>query len=1223
MSIQRCGAAALLLLCLSPAGWAYNGHKTTLGPVGLEIGEVATIAEYGKPAPVAVTVRNSGDQPLAVELEMTGLVDQWRAVGETTRKLELPAKGEQAVTFQIAAGEGAYSAHYPVHVTARFEWEGKRQTLHAVQIFEPQFQRREVSSAEPTPMEVLSVPAKGALSLFATDRQRVAWRYYDGPLVYKRQGWQGSDPKSRASFVRRGGVVRGMSRNAIVMHPPWVPGGGTIFADYLVELPKQSRPLKLTFANAIRDSSAAEPVSDGVTFRVWAGDEKLFERHTDSKTWVEGEADLRKHAGQRILLRLESHPGPAKSTTCDSSYWAEPTIVAGPHTRLLSLPERKSLHAAARAALARGSSKGGEIVWRLGDGPDACLAAIVPSPNGMLDGAIAVGQGDRCVVFDGLRLTIDGRAVHHVFPTCALSAGGFRDGGNGYARFEYGDPTGSGDHLHITFRARGGGLRIEAKAKPRITDIALGPADQAAPRVYYGHGYVIEQPKPFRAGFGGHNLSTSHVGFDFEQGVSLVQAVDSPPDYLEVSPEARIYALHSHMDTTLTLVPSLKGALDAAVRYQPLYDKKPAGGFRRKAGRFVFDIWGGRYADIADTMQQMIDYGCTDSLLTVHVWQRWGYDYRLPDIWPPSPYLGTVDDMRKIAAVCKEHDIPWGLHDNYIDFYPDAADYTYRRICFTRSGQPIKAWLNEGRDARSYRWRPDCILPFVQRNLRLIRPAVAPTHYFIDVFTSARTFDYYDLDGTFHPSTETRRCWGEAFAWIRDTLGGNAPTTSEAGHDQLIGYLDGADCQHLQLSDGHQRFHIHLPCKDWERVLWFDAVNHTRFSLHGVGYSNRYQGFRPRRLHGIVSDDYITAELLMGHALMMDRGGFGREAVRKYWLAQDLIRSLALDTIESVELVGGDIHRQVVTWRSGAKVWVNRGAEDWPVAGKVLPQYGCLAKSGGIETSIERIGGVIVEQSKAPGRWYVNARTHAPGRPLAIRPEAGKLEHLGGRDFKLAIDWHADEPAPRDLQAFVHFDYHPKGMRGDAIAFQGDHGLVPSSRWKGTVTTSTPTVTIPDEHGPGRYKATVGLYHPGPGGRRFPLTGDDDGSGRIRLGVLVVEGKGDQIAGIRLEKHEPPPIPKPRTNRGGKPIDFGPAVTTGAFRLLREGDKLVVIPLPDEPAFTVTLHLDRLGLGGRKPASVSAVARDGRRLREVPWQPTDRGLSLKTQPGEFKYVIRF
>ena len=75
------------------------------------------------------------------------------------------------------------------------------------------------------------------------------------------------------------------------MHPPWRPAAGTVFAEYRVKLPDVA-PLTLAFANAIRDNTAAEPPSDGVTFRVWAGEQKLFERHTDSKQWVDGTADL-------------------------------------------------------------------------------------------------------------------------------------------------------------------------------------------------------------------------------------------------------------------------------------------------------------------------------------------------------------------------------------------------------------------------------------------------------------------------------------------------------------------------------------------------------------------------------------------------------------------------------------------------------------------------------------------------------------------------------------------------------------------------------------------------------------------------------------------------------------------------------------------------------------------------------------------------------------------
>jgi hypothetical protein len=85
-----------------------------------------------------------------------------------------------------------------------------------------------------------------------------------------------------------------------------------------------------------------------------------------------------------------------------------------------------------------------------------------------------------------------------------------------------------------------------------------------------------------------------------------------------------------------------------------------------------------------------------------------------------------------------------------------------------------------------------------------------------------------------------------------------------------------------------------------------------------------------------------------------------------------------MDAIENVEFAGGDIHRQIITWESGAKVYVNRGESDWLVAGRCLPQYGCFAANGSIESSIEKINGIIVEQSRAPSRFYVNARASGP-----------------------------------------------------------------------------------------------------------------------------------------------------------------------------------------------------------------------------------------------------
>ncbi|MFW6114430.1 MAG: DUF5696 domain-containing protein, partial [bacterium] len=1065
---------------------AFDGHRVEGDNVVLEVEGPQRVTAYEQAIDVPVRVANQGSESCRVGLFLTGLVDEFRSLGESRTELTLGAGETKKAKFRIVAGHAAETALYPVRIQATIERSESRRELEAVRVFATRFP--ETASGE-TASEgaVTTVPRNGVLPLCGVEHYSVSWNYLEGPdkVHTLPSGWQGQDEKSRATVAIRP-VNRGETRRALSIHPPYQPRAGTLWVEYPIRLP-ESTPLKLVFFNAIRDSHENEPLSDGVTFRVRVRgvEEELeesqivFQRHTDSKRWLAGEVDLAPWAGKQIQLLLESHPGPAKNTVCDSSYWGDPTIIAGNGPRVLADEERAELRESALKLLEpteKSDFAGGRFA--LGS---ANQAAVVLGPNGIADAAIAFASDDRTVVFDGLPIEIDGQPVGQWPAGVICEDVDWQAPSAGKLTVKHRLRT-LENRLTLTAHLHqdGDGLRLKLDTdRGRITDSHLGPANQLASRVYYGHGYCIENPRPFVAHAGGHNLATSHVGMDFDQGISLLVGSDTPVDRFEVDPERQLYALHVHPSSEFTFVPGSQGAMDCAIRYRPLYRHAAADGVAGKAGRFVFDLWGGRYDDTRKLLQQAFRYGLHDSLVVFHNWQRWGYDYRLPDIYPPNPQLGTLRDMQQLAALCREHNVPFAVHDNYIDFYPDAKDFSYDHIVFTEQGEPMKAWINLGRDAQSYRWRPDRFQPFLERNLELIKKGFQPTAYFVDVFASANSFDFYDRSGKLHSKLETREHWGKAFDTIRETLGENAPTISEAGSDHLIGHLDGSDCQFLQLSDESLQFRHRVLCDDWQRVPWFDVVNHTRLSLHGVGYSSRYQSYRSRELHGITSDDYISAEILTGHALMIDRQGMIEQAVRKYWLAQAVARHLADDEIVDVQFLGSP-DRQLIVWKSGVSVYVNRGSSDWEVAGKVLPRYGYLVQGSALTSSIERIEGNIVEQSHSGNTWYVNGRGFSIDQLLKITPRAREIQHLGDRQFRLLVDWQADEPAPKDLTVFMHF-FRPVQSRRNVTGFYGGGGQprTPTSKWSGTITTGQDwVVTVPEDLPPGKYDILVGLYDP-------------------------------------------------------------------------------------------------------------------------------------------------
>jgi len=948
----------------------------------------------------------------------------------------------------------------------------------------------------------------------------------------------------------------------------------------------------------------------------------VFERHSAAKTWQDVEVDLSALSGQAIRLQFESHPGPKRNTGWDQSYWAEPTLVAGDVPSPPPFPPGPEADARQLGTIRQGGESYDVLLW--------------PGHRGLLDAVIGFEHGSRRLCFRGFEVRLLGGRIDDARSPILLTEVRQEPCDHGYqVRHRFESWRGTFDLVGRLLVERGvlrAAFRLEntPPSKPfsvvYLEDVAAGPWSESAQQVYAGHGNVIRDPQAMRLSFDGHRLATSFVGFDFAGGPSLVQASDSPPSHLEVQPSTQRYTLHVPHASTLTFIPS-PNAFQAARLWHDVNGLQPAGGVQRLAGRFVFDLWGGRYAESGRELQRAFRYGLTDAAVVWHNWQRWGYDYRLPEIYPANPRWGTHEELRGLAATCKRAGVLFAPHDNYIDFYPDAEGFSYQKqIAFQRNGTPVKAWLNEGRGARSYRYRADAVEPFLRRNLKLIHEGLAPDAYFIDVWTSICPYDYWTADGEFFTRQFTNQTWGRHFAWIRDLLGNHAPQISESGHDALIGFVDGAQTNHLRVGKpvpGSRNSWCvwDWPCADAERIPWFDAAHHDRFILHGAGYPSRYPGGLDQRLHGIYSDDYIATEVLTGHPAMVPRS-FNRDVVRKYWLLQPLMRALALRRIESVEFAEDDLHRQRVRWSGGAEVWVNRGETDWNVAGETLPPYGFVARvptdAGTVEASIARRDGLVVETARSPEAVYVNARRIVDPR-FPARVTVEKVQLLPQRRFTMRLTWDVDEPIPPGYQVFLHF-VDP----GGEIIFQGGHGMSEFAKARtgrmGTLAFGALPEDLPDGK---TWELRMGIYRPADGSR-LALTGPDDGERRTRLGTIRPESTAGELRGIAWTPHRPQPDPwLARQNPDGKSVDFGPVATSGGCRLTCQGDALLLVPLPNErgPALTVRLHPAKLPWRLPELTHVESIAETGEASNRQPLRRQHGAIVIECQPGVFGYRL--
>lgn len=359
---------------LSALAYAYTAPQDSAGPLTVRIEGPQQVTDSETPFAVAVVLMNKADVGLTGTLNLAG-TDGWLVQPAGNSAFSVGAGATQRLEFTVVP-KSSYSAHYPLHAYATFSFGGQKLTAHPIWVVEtklPAIQREKIAQ-DWKPAEVAR---DSGLALWRLPVYRALVQVFKQPPLTMPVAWQGVEPGSRAHLQFAGRIQRGDTRETIGMHPPYSQGRvGSLMVEFPLTLPKQ--PARLHFANAVRDSNSSEKPGDGVTFRVRvlplnapAGQqgEVVFEKHTDSKVWLQGEADLTRFAGKSVRLQLESHPGPKNDTNVDQSYWAEPSCSPAPRPR--NLPSRP--------ALPRSTVRSAELAsTTCGCGPVGAVCSIAP-----------------------------------------------------------------------------------------------------------------------------------------------------------------------------------------------------------------------------------------------------------------------------------------------------------------------------------------------------------------------------------------------------------------------------------------------------------------------------------------------------------------------------------------------------------------------------------------------------------------------------------------------------------------------------------------------------------------------------------------------------------------------------------------------------------------------------------------------------------------------------
>ncbi len=1078
-------------------------------------------------------------------------------------------------------------------------------------------------SADEGPDLAVSLPP-GETLLADVGTYQVFWQSYDQSPVAMPISWSGHfEPQAGISYKDWGRVL---NRRALLMHSPWHVPPGKTWVDYELILPHLT-PIRLQFGIAMGPDVAVPDRSDGVTFTccmtIDGHEQELLRQHYAEPRWRDYDFDLTPYAGKTVIVRLQVEPGPTNNSSFDYSYFGDARIIAGEE-----LAERSQIVERLTTTRAYQATSQADLTKLANRADHGVLPGnLLPYRNGLEQSKTGwrfTYEGKDCRVvydwtpatgtLDDFRVQVDdGRPLVPAFGGGVTAAVQQADKSedvplqNGRAvevrpekdqlhvLWEY-DLPGQTVRVAWTYQIFGKALKISARCDdPLVSRFSLGEVGQVPLRRTF--------PVPYLAG---------QVAYLPAQNVFVCRYLDWTVSHASRCPQGVADYETKTDGTRNSLVETGYVSVSPEVAEVLPNLPHPPSPYRDLLGpRIMLDVWNhnkGTYQGDAENLLALKDHGVDHLAIISHVWQRYGYDVKLPDHLPADPSYGGDEGMAVFGQAANQCGYTWSLHENYIDLYPDAPSYDPAARVLKADATPSPAWFNAGTQVQSYGLKCNRALGYAKQTAPEVHRRFNTTAAYLDVHTCVPP--WHQLD---HEADQPMAAMAlakvksdiELFQYMRATHDG--PLFGEGSdHFYWAGRCDGVEAQVRGGED-------HAPWLD------FDLLKiHPQMVNHGMGYYERWfrRGYDHRWGNDTGTmeqiDKYRAQELAYGHA-----GFIGAAQVtnlpwvirehhlmhpvqRLYGAAQPTEIRYEIDNqfvTSSVALVAGDTSRQRIRYDSGLQLWVNWRAEPWQVEGRVLPQWGFLALGPETEVGTTLRDGQWADYAECPQYIFADARTHfpMPYRHLTkdIEPRLREFKYLGGNRAQVTYEWLVNDTLDRDYICFVH-GAHTNDPNSKNIDFQQDHNLPkPTQQWrKGDVIVDGPyELAIADEHA--SYDLAIGLYR----GARVRLKGVPSGGDRILVARLKLEKQDGKVINIRAEQitteNQPPAKAgvdfTAHLNPPGTWIDFGKVATDGSAMIQLQPQQMIVFPYPRDQHFRVSLDLQALAPAA-DPGHIQVVA---------------------------------